>query len=300
MMRVTNRMITENSINYMSDALEELHSLQQKNSTQKKFQLASEDPVAASLSMDLKSTLTSIEGYEKATTSANDFMTANEMAFQKVDDLATRATTLIIKGLNDAMGPEERANAIAEDLNGIIQEAVDAANTNHNGQYIFAGIQVGQPTPPYQIPDNTNPVPTLAAPIDGSMQRTIGPNKTVSMNYHADDVFGGFMSALVDARNALKNNDMNALRTSLAALQSSTTIVDQNRALNSTRMRQIEVASDYLANTKIETQSLISQNEDINLAEGISMLKSQETTYQVVLEVSQRAVSTMNLFDYLK
>jgi flagellar hook-associated protein 3 FlgL len=299
-MRITNRMITENSITYMSDALEDLHAIQQKNSTQKKFQLASEDPVAASLSMDLKSTLTSIEGYEKATTSANDFMTANEMAFQKVDDLATRATSLIVKGLNDAMGPEERANAIAEDINGIIQETVDAANTNHNGQYIFAGIQVGQPTPPYQIPDNTNPVPTLTAPIDGSMQRTIGPNKTVSLNYHADDVFSGFMSALVDARDALKNNDMNALRTSLAALQSSTSVVDQNRALNSTRMRQLEVATNYLANTKIETQSLISQNEDINLAEGISMLKSQETTYQVVLEVSQRAVSTMNLFDYLK
>jgi hypothetical protein len=44
---------------------------------------------------------------------------------------------------------------------------------------------------------------------------------------------------------------------------------------------------------------VLSQKQDANLAEAISMLKNQETSYQVVLEVSQRAISALTLFDYL-
>jgi flagellar hook-associated protein 3 FlgL len=301
-MRITNRMITQNAITHMSESLEQLHSLQEKNSTQKKFSSASEDPVAASLSLSLKSSLSTIEDYGKTVDLANDWMSANEMAFQKAEELSTRATTLISRALNDTYGAEERANAFAEDLNGIIREAVEAANTSQNGQYVFAGIQVGQPTPPYSIPDNATPVPTLNAAINGTVQRTVGPGKNVNLNFHADDAFGAFLTTLVNARDALLSNNMNGvngLRDSLTALQSNLNLLDQNRTLNGARMRQVEVAQDYLEKTKIETKSLISKNEDINLAEGISLLKSQETTYQVVLEVSQRAVSTMNLFDYM-
>jgi flagellin-like hook-associated protein FlgL len=300
-------MITGNAINHMSDSLEQLHALQEKVATQKKFSSASDDPVGASLSLSLKSSLQSIEDYERTSDFSNDWMSANENAFQKMEDLGIRANNLILSGLNDTNGVDERAIALAEDLNGLIREAVDTANTSHNGQYIFAGVKTGQPIAPYTIPDNTNPSPTLSpeyvapagTPIDGVMQRTIGPAKTVTINYHADDVFGAFFTALTDARNALKANDTGGLRTALGALQSSINTIDQTRTLNGTRLRQVEVAQEYLAKTKIETQSLISQNEDINLAEGISLLQNQETTYKVVLEVSQRAISTMNLFDYL-
>ncbi|MBE0699684.1 MAG: hypothetical protein IH586_22390, partial [Anaerolineaceae bacterium] len=266
MMRITNRMITEHAITHMSESLEQLHSLQEKNSTQKKFANASDDPLAASLSLSLKSTLNTIGDYGKTVDLAKDWMSANEIAFQKAEELSTSATTLISRALNDTFGAGERANAFAEDLNGIIREAVDAVNTSHNGQYIFAGIQVGQPGPPYSIPNNTTPVPTLNAAINGTVQRTIGPGKSITLNFHADDAFGAFFQTLVDARDALLNNDTNALRTSLTALQSNLNLLDQNRTLNGARMRQAEVAQDYLEKTRIETESLISQNEDINLA----------------------------------
>jgi hypothetical protein len=36
------------------------------------------------------------------------------------------------------------------------------------------------------------------------------------------------------------------------------------------------------------------------MAEGIALLANQETTYNAVLEVSQRAISALSLFDYFK
>jgi flagellin-like hook-associated protein FlgL len=59
-------------------------------------------------------------------------------------------------------------------------------------------------------------------------------------------------------------------------------------------------ASNFLESVKLETQSLLSENEDINLAESIALLANQQTTYEAVLEVSQRAISALSLFDYLR
>jgi len=36
------------------------------------------------------------------------------------------------------------------------------------------------------------------------------------------------------------------------------------------------------------------------MAEAVAMLTSQETTYKAVLEVGQRAISALNLFDVLQ
>jgi flagellin-like hook-associated protein FlgL len=65
-------------------------------------------------------------------------------------------------------------------------------------------------------------------------------------------------------------------------------------------MREVQSATEYLVSTQTEAQSLLSKKEDANMAESISLLRNQETTYQAVLEVSQRAVSALSLFDYLK
>jgi len=65
-------------------------------------------------------------------------------------------------------------------------------------------------------------------------------------------------------------------------------------------MRQVDSAANFLETVKLETKSLLSEKEDTNMAEGIALLANQQTTYQAVLEVSQRAISALSLFDYLR
>ncbi len=45
-----------------------------------------------------------------------------------------------MRGLSDTMGAESRAT-IAEEIDGLIKEAVDIANTKHLDRYIFSGSQ---------------------------------------------------------------------------------------------------------------------------------------------------------------
>jgi flagellin-like hook-associated protein FlgL len=83
-------------------------------------------------------------------------------------------------------------------------------------------------------------------------------------------------------------------------LKSSMGIMDQYRTSNGARLRQVESASNFLETMRIETKGLLFKNKDINMAEGVALLANQETTYSAVLEVSQRAISALSLFDYLK
>ena len=90
------------------------------------------------------------------------------------------------------------------------------------------------------------------------------------------------------------------LQDSLTRVKLSSDIVNQFRTSNGARMRQVDSASNFLETVKIETKNLLSQKEDTNLAEGIALLTNQRTTFQAVLEVSQRAISALSLFDYMR
>jgi flagellin-like hook-associated protein FlgL len=75
--------------------------------------------------------------------------------------------------------------------------------------------------------------------------------------------------------------------------------MDEYRTSNGAHLRQVESASDSLVKMQTETKGLLSQNEDMNIAEGIALLANQQTTYEAVLQVGQRAISALSLFDYL-
>jgi hypothetical protein len=45
---------------------------------------------------------------------------------------------------------------------------------------------------------------------------------------------------------------------------------------------------------------LLSKKEDVNVAEAIVLLTGEKTTFDAVLEVSQRAISALSLFDYIQ
>jgi flagellar hook-associated protein 3 FlgL len=308
-MRITNRMMVENAIQNMSDNLEKMSKLQTKISTGKQFQNASEDPARASVSLNLRSRLSTLASYADTADITKDWMTASDNAFDQMEDLAVRAQNLILRGLNDSLSGSERATTIATEMQDLLNQAVEVGNTTVNNQFIFAGYQVNNKA--FEAVDSATTLTdyngvTFTPKVvnylgdQGIMQRNLGPDQSVTLNVRGDQAFNGFLQDLVSASNALKQNDTTSLQATLGNLKSSIDMLNQNRTSNGARLRQVESASDFLGTMKIETQSLLSKNEDLNMAEGIALLANQQTTYNAVLEVSQRAISALSLFDYLK
>jgi flagellar hook-associated protein 3 FlgL len=246
-------------------------------------------------------------------------MSATDNAFEQLEQIAVRANNLILRGLNDSLSGSERALSIAPEMQNLINSAVEIGNTSVNGQYIFSGYQLNQKAfvlsdsaatlTDYQGNAFTPKVINYLGDA-GSMQRNLGPDQSVSLNVRGDQAILGFLQNLILASNALMQNNINDtgnaatdplnLQSTLTALKSSLGTLDEYRTSNGARMRQVESAANFLETVKLETRSLLSEKEDTNMAEGIALLANQQTTYQAVLEVSQRAISALSLFDYLR
>jgi flagellar hook-associated protein 3 FlgL len=318
-MRITNRMMADNAIQRMSDNLEKVSKLQENISSTKQFQNASDDPARASTSLSLNSHLRTLESYANTANSTQNWMTASDSAFDQLEQIAIRANVLILQGLNDTHSGSERATTLGTEMQALLDQAVEVGNTSVNNQYIFSGYQVNSkaftltdsPTtlPDYQGNQFTPKIVTYTGD-QGTMQRSLGPDQAVTLNIRGDQAISGFLQNLALAANALRQNNINntgnpitdplTLQTSLSGVKSSLDIMDAYRTSNGARMRQVDSAASFLDSVKIETKNLLSKNEDTNLAEGITLLANQQTTYQAVLEVSQRAISALSLFDYLR
>lgn len=318
-MRITNRMMAENAIQNMADNMEKVSKLQTRVSTEKQFQVPSDDPSRASTSLSLRSHLQTLESYTNAAESTQNWMAANDNAFDQLEQIAVRANDLILRGLTDTLSGTERATSLGPEMQSLVNAATEIGNTSVNGQFIFSGYRVNQkafeltdsPTPLLDYQGNSFTPKTVAYLGDqGMIQRNLGPDQTVPLNVRGDQAILGFLQNLIVASNALLQNNVRdtgnpatdplTLQSTLTGIKSSIDTLNQYRTSNGTRMRQVDSAASFLESVKIETKSLLSENEDINMAEGIALLTNQQTNYQAVLEVSQRAISALSLFDYLR
>lgn len=235
-------------------------------------------------------------------------MTATDNAFDQLDDIGIRATNLILRGINDTVSGSERANSLAKEMQTLLNQAVELGNTSENNQFIFSGYQVNSKA--FELVDATTTLldyqgvaftPKVVNYLGdaGVMQRNLGPDQSVSLNVRGDQAINGLLQNLIQASNLLMQNDTASLQPILTSLRSSMNTMDEYRTSNGAYLRQVESASESLVKMQAETKGLLSQNEDMNIAEGIALLANQQTTYEAVLQVGQRAISALSLFDYL-
>ena len=298
-MRVTNSIAYTMQLKNMNESLEKLYEYSVKAGSGKRFQVPSDDPTVAVESMSIKSTLKSMEYYTSTAESANEWLAATEFALQEVSDAANRAEILLERAMNDSLGPDERA-VIAEEIDGILEQAVASANTNHRDRYLFSGFSTK--TEPFTR-NTAGPVETVdynppAGPFQ-AIQRDIAPGETITVNLDGPTTFSPLFEALIAARDALQVNDTVTLEAAFADLQvASDTVTNQLTTVGS-KARTIETTIARNQNSEIELEALLSQKEDANLAEAISQLSNQEVVYQAVLQVGAKANTLMSLFNVL-
>jgi len=306
-------MIVDDSISKMSDSLARLYDLQKKASTGKKYLNASDDPSNASAVFTLKSTLQISQVYETTTQNSNDWMEASDFAMQHAADLTQKAISASLKGLSDTAGADSRKTLAAE-VDGLLKEAIDVANTKHLDRYIFSGFTTN--IVPFK-PENTditdpskvtgilfkgtnyltNPLPL---PAFQSIRRDVGPGDTITVNTNGFTTFNKLLQTLINVRDALDSNNMVNLRIGTADLNIALNDVTLASTINGSRMRTLEAAQERITTSNTEIKALLSQKEEVNMAEVMALLKNQENVYQTVVTIASRTQSMMNLFDTLR
>ena len=298
-MRVTQKLMTESAIQYMQDNLERLNSLQDRVSSGKQFQYASENPSGATIVLSLRSTLETSQGYLDTANVTESWVSANDFTLGKTLDVAKRAVNLALEGVSDTLGQMERLSLGAE-MDMVLQQALTLGNTSHQGSYIFSGFRTS--TLPFEAVDNNADglYDTVNYNGDtGIILRTVSPGQNVAQNLVGSAVFSPLFAAIISARDALNANDTTALQASLSDLKDALATLTEATTTNGARQRQVRLIRDRIEMSQTEIKSLISLKEDTNMAEAIAHLRNQETAYQAVLEVSQRTLSALNLFQIM-
>lgn len=294
-MRITNQMMTQNAIRHLNANRERMADLQTQIASGKQYQVVSDNPSAATQSMLLRSQTSMTQTYLEITQAADDWLSANELALSQLISLGSRALTLGYNGISDTQGDQER-RTFADEVNALIQEAVDLGNSSHKDNYLFSGHRIL--TRPFILVDANT---IVYNGDEEKIQVKTSPDTSLTLN-----IDGGtlkpFMEALIELRNALQSEPFDRIRLTNAIGNLSTQLdnIKTARSVNGARQREVRAQMNFLTRAQNELKALLSQKEDANIAEAISLLRNQEATYQATLEVTRRAISVTSLFDLLR
>ena len=171
-MRVSNKMIADQTINSMNRSLERLNELSIQAASMKKYQNVSDNPVEVTSALTIKSSIRTAESYKSTAQGVDSWMTETDQTLRKISALLITASNKVEASLNDTVSADERLNSYAPELDTMLNEVLDLSNTTYMNRYIFAGFQSRHQT--------VHPVSTTDPNVvnyngdDGVMQQDIG------------------------------------------------------------------------------------------------------------------------------
>lgn len=147
-MRITNSMMVSNTIWNMNKSMERLSKAQQRESTQSKIQLPSDDPVVATKAVKYRNYVAKVERYQKNADDAESWQKVTDNALSDLGDALKQLRDLTSQASSGTLSDSDR-EAIKTESGQLKQQVVEIMNTSYADRYIFAGYNTDKA--PYEI-----------------------------------------------------------------------------------------------------------------------------------------------------
>lgn len=143
-MRVTNSMISRNSMSNMNGNKVNVDKLNNQMTTQKKISRPSEDPVIAIRALRLRSNLNELnQYYERNIPDAKSWIEVTEGALKNMQTILGDVYQQCVNGSNDTLKEEDRA-AILKNLRSLREQVYHEGNADCAGRYVFTGFKTNK------------------------------------------------------------------------------------------------------------------------------------------------------------
>lgn len=295
-MRVTNSMIARNLLASLNTHLSRMEDLHLQMSTGKRLRLPSSDPAATSVAMRLHTTLTQTRQHGANLDQALSWLDTTDAALNEATGALQRARELAVYGASDTL-PQDARDALAREVEQLLEHIIDIANTRFGDLYIFSGNQTL--TRPYTYDPATPGPPPAYAGDHGLRQYEVSDGVTVPVNVPGDQVFDPIIEGLMSLRDALEAGDTEALGGEV--LQKVDRAVEgllRQRSDVGARANRLELARSRLDEMELNLERLLSNTEDADLAQVIVDLKISENAYRAALAAGARIIQP-SLMDFL-
>lgn len=295
-MRVSELSRLNQQISYLQTATERMDRVQQELSTGRRLQRASDDPSGATVALGHREDIAYEAQMRRNLSSGSAFLNASEAALGSMTDALQRIRELTVQASTGTLSQQDRT-AIAAEVNQLIGQLAQLANTKFGDAYVFSGFQ--SQTPAYQV--TGNPPTTVTYQGDaGQRVRRISRQDAVAVNVTGGQVFGTMFDDLITLRDNLNGSAIPAtIGASLTAIDAAVARVLDARADLGARANRFDAAEHVSENTDTNLQKLRSDIEEVDLPSTIVKFNSEQNAMQAALGAIGRTAN-MTLLDYLR
>ena len=297
-MRITESNLAADFLNNVNNTRDRISVLQDQLSSGKRVNKPSDDPGAADMILRFNQSISRNEQFASNIGSAQSMLSTTTDALDGVQQLLTQLQTTMTQVSNGA----EAASipTFADAVDGYLTQALDLANTQFNGKYVFGGTQTQ--TPPYVLTANPAPPPSQTVTYNGnaaSINYAVSEGQTQPVNVTGQAAFGGtaLFNELITIRDNLKAGVVPTAADFTAVQNSLQTVLNASGSAGAI-LQSLDSTSAHLAQQHTQLLSLRSTQQDTDLASATLSLTQEQTTLNAALAVGAKILPP-SLVDFL-
>ncbi len=300
-LRVTQNIIAQRALTNIQNQSRRILDLQTQLASGLRVNSPSDDPIDARRAINARAAIAKNEQYLANISAAGPRLEETVTSIQTMADNLLRARELTVQGANGT-NDQTALDAIAEEINQILESAVNTANHQTGDLYIFGGTRTK--TQPFDVTRDANGDIT-AVTYQGNQERipvTVGDGLTVPTNEVGSAVFQGsqdIFQTLIDIRDDLRAGDQASLQnTRLTELETARQQLSQAQSRVGSVQNRLDRTQLEIEDFQVQLQQVLSDSVDADFADVIINLNSQSNAFQAALSAGARIIQP-SLLDFL-
>jgi len=294
--RITNQMASQMTLAGIEGALDRLDTTQEELSTGKSINQPSDNPSGTALVLQLNTDLSNLTNYSNQVTDGTGWAQAQSSALTDITNATQRIQELTTEAANGTQTAADM-QASAQEVNQLIDQIKQDANTQYNGQYVFSGSATS--TAPYQSGSNDT-----YGGNSGTVTRTIGPNTSLTVSANLEGVLGNGQSSgdgqLLDTLRTIagdmQSGNSSGLNSDLSSLTTNLNSLTGLSANVGAVQDRLQMASSRIQTLHLSDNQVLSNTQDADMASTEISFSTQQAALQAALQAGANIVqqSLMN------
>lgn len=312
-MRVSDKTMYNSFISSYETSASKMQKTMEQLSSEKQVNSASDDPVATSKIISLKTAVAQNSMYATTISNATSWNEAQDSALSSISDVMLRIRTLVEEAANGTNSTDS-TSAIKDEVQQDIEQVVATLNTKFGDSYLFGGENIT--TQPFELKtdDDGNITGLTYNGTDQNLTREISEGTSISLFANgskflttsdsssttsvtsSSTTLGSYFSNLISA---LNSDDQSALG---GTLLSETDDYRDNfvtiRSSIGTLTDRIKAASSVNSSQQTNLEASLSDVQDVDITEAYTKFVQEKTAYQATLAMGVKIMDT-NILDYM-
>ncbi len=143
-MRTTNSMIQNQMLVNINRNMNRVNNYYMQAATGLRVYRASDDPIAASRALGLKTDIAETQQYAENVAQARGWMEVTESSFMNIQSILQRMNEIAVEGASDTLSFEDRQKLVAE-MNSQMEQLGTELNSTFGDRYVFSGFRTDDP-----------------------------------------------------------------------------------------------------------------------------------------------------------